>query len=221
MYEPRLIMHALLFVHVPLPLLIHATQIWEQKAQWQGFVICVKRTAPTSYPVLLQLPPHIMDLALQQLEPQHWQGLAAYASAKDKQVVLFGETRKVLGKYVDRALQQEKEKKEAAAAAAAAAAAEAAAAAAAAAAAEAAAGAADDGVSEGGAGEPVEQQQQEQQQEGGGDAQQDVNGMAASDPAATAVEGGGEAAAQHPQQEPVPEQGAGDEDEDFVVDFDD
>jgi hypothetical protein len=84
-------------------------QIWEQENQWQGFIICIKKTAPKSYPVLLTLPPNKLEEALGKLDRGHWSRLGEYVtSPAGKQVVLYPNVKKIISKFVDKALQQGK-----------------------------------------------------------------------------------------------------------------
>lgn len=44
-------------------------QVWKDKNQWDGFLLCVRNTAPASFPVLLQLPTSVLEVALSRLPP--------------------------------------------------------------------------------------------------------------------------------------------------------
>jgi len=109
--------------------------VWEGP-QWKGFLMAIAKAAPHSYDVLLQMPAHALDRALDNLPPEHWPKLGAHAASRGVKVPIFQPVRDVVAKYVDRAkdelraklvaaeaAQKERQEREKAAAAAAAAAA--------------------------------------------------------------------------------------------------
>jgi hypothetical protein len=95
-----------------------ALQIWTNDKQWQGFIICCEKAAPASYPVLLQLPPNILEAALEKVAERHWRELLKYATSKECTVPVFQPVRDVLNLFLDRLSNRQKARVAAAAAAA-------------------------------------------------------------------------------------------------------
>ncbi|KAF6263116.1 Symplekin tight junction protein C terminal-domain-containing protein [Scenedesmus sp. NREL 46B-D3] len=93
-------------------------QIWTNEKQWQGFIICCEKAAPASYPVLLQLPPNILEAALEKVAERHWRELLKYATSKECTVPVFQPVRDVLNLFLERLANRQKARMAAAAAAA-------------------------------------------------------------------------------------------------------
>lgn len=78
----------------------HCPQVWTDKTHWQGWVMCIDKGAPASYPVLLQLPANVLEAALEKLPRKHWVALLRYATSKECSVPVFAPVRAVLNKWV-------------------------------------------------------------------------------------------------------------------------
>ncbi|KAF8072491.1 hypothetical protein HT031_000150 [Scenedesmus sp. PABB004] len=98
-------------------------QVWTSESQWRGFLIAAEKAAPASYPVLLTLPPSVLEAALGRLPERHWRELLRYATGPECAVPVFQPVRDVLAIFLDRLAARTKEKAAAAAAGAGAAAA--------------------------------------------------------------------------------------------------
>eukprot|EP00887_Chlorella_sp_A99_P000002 scaffold16.g2.t1 len=71
-------------------------RVWEDGAQWKGWVMCAQQTAPDSFPALLQLPASVLGQALQQLSTQTRQQLAEYTASPACAIALPQATRDLL-----------------------------------------------------------------------------------------------------------------------------
>ena len=55
-------------------------KIWNDRSQWQGFLMCAKLTAPASYAIVMQLPVPSLQDALRRM-PDLQQPLKEYVQA--------------------------------------------------------------------------------------------------------------------------------------------
>lgn len=51
------------------------TQIWTNGTQWKGWIMAAQQTAPESFPVILRLPPSVLDQALAGLQKETRSGV--------------------------------------------------------------------------------------------------------------------------------------------------
>jgi symplekin len=73
-------------------------QIWTQPEQWKGFLICVDKTAPKSFGVLLQLPPAMLEKAVEKLDPKWHLPLLKHATSDASRMAVTADHRRVLKK---------------------------------------------------------------------------------------------------------------------------
>ena len=74
-------------------------QIWTNTMQWKGWVMASQQTSPESFPIILRLPPNVLNQALNGLQPETKKALADFALSSNTSTDLSENAIKILKKY--------------------------------------------------------------------------------------------------------------------------